>query len=86
MKQIKFFLEKFRFLKPDNSVIEEAIKSILKEDFNISIDQKDVKFRPPNVFLGGISSVLKNEIMINQEKITAKLKIDLFPEFKLGSY
>jgi hypothetical protein len=75
MKQIKFLLERFRLIKPPKDLIEEEIQSILRENFYIDILRKNIRFKPPVVFLSETNPASRSEILLNQEEILEKIRL-----------
>lgn len=74
MKQIKFLLERIQLIKPPAETVKKTIQSVLKKDFNIFLPDGFINFNPPNVNINIQHSVIRNEILINKEKILDKIK------------
>ncbi len=84
MKQINFFLEKIKLIKPPEETIKKITQLILKEDFNIFLPDNFINFDPPNIYINAQHSVIRNEILINKEKVINKIKSKIGIRTPLG--
>ncbi|MEW5907885.1 MAG: hypothetical protein AB1643_01750 [Patescibacteria group bacterium] len=71
------FLGKFRNIRPPESFIEEKTREVIKFVLNISPKKENIKYQNGIVFIKKASSIEKNEIFINKEKILRELEKNL---------
>lgn len=65
---IKNYLEKFKELLFSKEEIYQIVSSVIENNLHIKIETKNIKIKPPFLYIKA-SPLVRNEIMINKEKI-----------------
>lgn len=73
MIEIKDLLLRWDNLLLSKEVKKESIKSVIEQVVNLKIDTNDIEIKNNTVYLN-IKPIYKNEIFLNQEKISSKLE------------
>jgi len=78
---ITSFLEKFKKILFQKEEVYKIIASVISEHISFLIEPNSIKIKNTTIYIQG-SPTLKNEILINKNKIILKLK-EVVPEFNL---
>jgi len=79
MDLIKNLLLKYQDSLKKGELVREKIYKVLEEDFKWEIKKEDLEVKPPVLKIKNLSSSLKSEVFIQQQKILTKLS-DIFGE------
>lgn len=72
MKEISFFLEKFKTLGLDSALIKRAFVETVEKLLHVALKPSDVEVRGETVYVKA-HPILKSELFIKREEIIAEL-------------
>ena len=73
MREIKFFLEKFKNIASTDAVLKQVLINAIKHQTNITLTLKDLKFQNGIMFLTA-KPIMKSEIFLKHEAIMAEVE------------
>lgn len=78
MEQISFFLERFKTLGLDSSLVKEAFIETVRKNLKITLSKEDVEVRDGTVYVKA-HPALKSELRIKRQALLAELSSILGP-------
>lgn len=78
---IKTYLDKFKNIILSKEEIYKTISRIIEENIHIKVENKNIQIKTPFIYIKA-SPIVRNEIMINKEKILKEIN-QLSPQSNL---
>lgn len=76
MKNILYFLGRFKNIKPPHKFIKEEFISLILEDMKIDLKQNDMNINNNKIQITS-NPIIKTEVILNKENILKKLNENL---------